>query len=123
MSRDSAMRRRLDWTFGTICLASALAGLAPAAAEERSWVSNAWSATTSATKKGWNTTVDIVTLKPVRRAMTKEQPSNIRLGSSNTYRKPPKPQQPGFFSSLFTSKKKSEPGTLEEFFSQERPRQ
>lgn len=79
----------------------------------------AWSTTTTVSKKAAQTTVDLVTLKPLR--TTKKAPSQFRLGSHPDQRAM-KPKT-SLFGSLFAPKSEaSEPRTANEFFAQERPR-
>jgi hypothetical protein len=89
---------------------------------EESWMSGAWSSMASGSKKAWNTTVDVVTLKPVRRSFGKKpQHNEVRLGFKADPRKSKKPS-PGLLGSWFGPKPQADPSTLEEFFAQERPR-
>ena len=82
-------------------------------------LSNSWKATTDVSKKAWKSTVDVVTLKPLR--TSKPKPSQFQLGSHPATPSQSKPKQ-SMFGSLFAPKKTSGPSTVEEYFSQERPR-
>lgn len=95
-----------------------------AAAPSSSWsmtktLSNSWKATTNVSKKAWKSTVDVVTLKPLR--TSKPAPSQFQLGSHPATPAPSKPK-PSMFGSLFAPKQSSGPSTVDEYFSQERPR-
>lgn len=100
---------------GLVCAASH-------AAEPSVW-SRTLSNTASETKRAWNTTVDVVTLKPVRNYFAPKKPaSNLGLGFKPDPRKQAKPSS-GLFGSWFQSKPKSStPQTVGEFLSMERPR-
>ncbi len=79
-----------------------------------------WAGVQRGTKKAWNTTVDVVTLKPLR--TPKPQPPHSHLG---LHRDPRHVEpKPGLLSSMFRSSttEQREPRTVEEFFSQDRPR-
>ena len=79
----------------------------------------AWSGVQRGTKKAWNSTVDVVTLKSLR--TPKPTPPNSHLG---LHRDPRHAEpKPGLLSSMFRSSaaEKREPRTVEEFFSQDRP--
>lgn len=82
-------------------------------------LSNSWKATTDVSKKAWKSTVDVVTLKPLR--TSKPKPSQFQLGSHPATPSQSKPKQ-SMFGSLFAPKKPSGPATVDEYFSQERPR-
>lgn len=95
-----------------------------AKASNSSWnltktLSNSWKATTNVSKKAWQSTVDVVTLKPLR--TSKPAPSQFQLGSHPATPAPSKPK-PSMLGSLFAPKKPSGPSTVDEYFSQERPR-
>lgn len=91
-------------------------------ADEPSLWSRTLSSTAAGTKRAWNTTVDVVTLKPVRNYFSPKKPtSNLGLGFKPDPRK--KQQSSGLLGSWFQSK--PEPGppqTVGEFLSLERPR-
>lgn len=79
--------------------------------------SRAWSGVKSGTKKALSTTVDVVTLKPLRTPKPKAPNSHLGL-----HRDPRTVEhKPGILSSLFRKTETEEPSTVEEFFSQERP--
>ncbi|MBA4016867.1 MAG: hypothetical protein C0483_06750 [Pirellula sp.] len=82
-------------------------------------LSNSWKATTDVSKKAWKSTVDVVTLKPLRTSKPKQ--SQFQLGSHPAIPSQSKPKQ-SMFGSLFAPKKPSGPSTVDEYFSQERPR-
>lgn len=87
---------------------------------QSSTTSKLWSGMASGTKRAWNTTVDVVTLKPIRRSFSKPAPSGPQLGFKPDPRKK-KQESQGVLGSLFAPKKPREPSTVDEFFSQERP--
>lgn len=95
-----------------------------ASAPSSSWsmtktLSNSWKATTDVSKRAWKSTVDVVTLKPLR--TSKPAPSQFQLGSHPATPAQSKPK-PSMFGSLFAPKKPNGPSTVDEYFSQERPR-
>jgi hypothetical protein len=92
-------------------------------AEAPSFWSQAASNTAAGTKKAWNTTVDVVTLKPVRNYFAPKKPkSDLGLGFKPDPRKK-QAASPGLFGSWFQPKPKSTtPQTVGEFLSLERPR-
>lgn len=110
----------------TLVCAAMLAATTCAAADPTAWLSGAWSATASATKKGWNTTVDVVTLKPIRKSFSKKSSSKseLRLGAHPDSRKSAQKPSPSLLGSLFAPKAaepKHQP-SIEGFFAQDRPR-
>jgi hypothetical protein len=79
------------------------------------------SAVSTGSKKAWNTTVDVVTLKPVRQHFAPKPKSNLGLGFKPDPRKKPASSS-GWLGSWFKPKPKQGPQTVEEFFSMERPK-
>jgi hypothetical protein len=82
-----------------------------------------WSKTASGTKRALNTTVNVVTLKPVRDYFAPKKPkSNLGLGFKPDPRKA-QPQSSSLFGSWFKPKPKSTtPQTVGEFLSMDRPK-
>lgn len=81
----------------------------------------ALSTSAKVTKKAWSTTVDVVTLKPLRAAPQKK-PSQFKLGlhpDSQTVKSKP---QTGPLGTLFAPKATVAPRTASNFFAQERVR-
>ncbi|MBL9083077.1 MAG: hypothetical protein JNK76_14780 [Planctomycetales bacterium] len=82
----------------------------------------ALSTSAKVTKKAWSTTVDVVTLKPLRAAPPQKKPSQFKLGLH------PDPQtvsgkpQTGPLGTLFAPKATVAPRTASNFFAQERVR-
>jgi len=80
-----------------------------------------WSTVTTGTKKALNTTVDVVTLKPVRRQFDSKPENPMRLGFKPDPRKK-STQSGGWWNSLFKPVEPKRSETVEDFFSLERPR-
>jgi hypothetical protein len=84
-------------------------------------VTQAAKAVASGTKKAWNTTVDVVTLKPVRQQFAPKQKSQFALGFKPDPRKK-QASSSSWLGSLFQPKQPRNPQSMEEFFSLERPK-
>jgi len=80
-----------------------------------------WSTVTSGTKKALNTTVDVVTLKPVRRQFAPKREDPYRLGFKPDPRTK-SAQSDGWWDSLFKPVNPNRSETVDDFFSLERPR-
>jgi hypothetical protein len=122
-------------TTALLALTALPAGLHEAAAEE-GWKIPLWrpfassspgksqntvaGAVASGTKKAWNTTVDVVTLKPVRQTFAPKPKSGVQLGFKPDPRKK-KPTSSSWLGGWFQPKQPKNPQTVEEFFSLERP--
>jgi len=102
---------------GTVGGAPHMSG-APLSTPSSSWsVGKTWSSVQSGTKKAWNKTVDVVTLKPLR---TPKPQNDFKLGMHPDPRR--EPEQKSWFSNPFGSKESAQPRTTDEFFSQPRLR-
>lgn len=74
------------------------------------------------TKKAWNTTVDVVTLKPLRAAAPAKKKSQFKLGLHPDPQKVKNAPQTGPLGTLFAPKATVAPRTASSFFAQERVR-
>jgi hypothetical protein len=113
----------MNWVLRiSVAVAIGVAG-ATSYAEQPSLWSRTLATTASGTKKVLNTTVDVVTLKPVRDHFApKKSKSDLGLGFKPDPRKK-QPTSSGLFGSWFQSKKSSgSPQTVGEFLSLDRPR-
>jgi len=90
----------------------------PGSAAGSSWsVGRTLSSVQSGTKKAWNKTVDVVTLKPLRAPKPK---NDFKLGMHPDVRR--EPEKKGWLGNPFGSKEPAQPRTTDEFFSQPRIR-
>lgn len=87
-----------------------------------STVTHAARAVTSGTKKVWNSTVDVVTLKPVRQQFAPKPTNPFALGFKPDPRKKQQASSSGWFGSLFKPAQPQKVRTVDEFFSLERPK-
>lgn len=101
-----------------ICLACAAVR-----ADDPSLWSRTLSSTAAGTKKVWNTTVDVVTLKPVRNYFAPKKPkSDLGLGFKPDPRKKQASSSSPFGTWFQPKKTTAPPQTVGEFLSLERPR-
>ena len=83
-----------------------------------SWsIGKTWTSVQTGTKKAWNKTVDVVTLKPLR---TPKPKNDFKLGMHPDPRR--EPEKKSWFGNPFGSKEPAQPRTTDEFFSQPRIR-
>jgi hypothetical protein len=83
---------------------------------------SALSSTAKVTKKAWNTTVDVVTLKQLRTAAPRKKPSQFKLGLHPDPQTVSSKPQTGPLGTLFAPKATVAPRTASNFFAQERVR-
>lgn len=83
-------------------------------------MSNAWSKMATGTKRCWNTTFDVVTLKPLRRGFASKPEPELELGLKPDPRRK-KTEPSSGIASWFRPRQPQQPKTIEEFFNQERP--
>jgi hypothetical protein len=101
---------------GTVGGAPHMSGAPPSTST--SWsMGRTWASVQTGTKKAWNSTVDVVTLKPLR---TPKPKNDFKLGMHPDPRR--QPEQKSWFSNPFGSSQPAEPRTTDEFFSQPRLR-
>lgn len=113
--KSSTPSQRAD---GTIGGAPNRSGSRTPSSSSSSWsVGSTLSSVQSGSKKVWNKTVDVVTLKSLR---TPKPKNDFKLGMHPDTRR--EPQKQSWFSNPFGSKKTTEPQTTDEFFQQPRIR-
>jgi hypothetical protein len=111
--KSSAPTQRAD---GTVGGAPHMSGAPPSTSS--SWsIGRTWGSVQTGTKKAWNKTVDVVTLKPLR---TPKPQNDFKLGMHPDPRR--QEEKKSWFGNPFGSKEPANPRTTDEFFSQPRVR-